>query len=126
MRAVVACCEPQVIPCGLRLWHAANAYDSGDHQDFHHWLGLSLSNTNWAATSSYSADFWGRELSDLPCLRGPNPRFHRAGSPSRGRNDNYLDPAFKVSDASYRVDSRGIGLNTNDDAAQAGCLRTAI
>ena len=28
-------------------------FDSADHNDLHHWLGLSLANTNWTTTYNY-------------------------------------------------------------------------
>jgi YD repeat-containing protein len=81
-------------------------YDSVDHNDVHHWLQLSLINTNWANTTNF--------ISGLLAHRGypidPVPLWFDEGDNNTiafqriwvtltiGAITYYLDPAFKISE----------------------------
>lgn len=74
-------------------------YDSGNQNDLHHWLNLSLSNTNWGYTSNYFSNFLGkRGYSTFSALSDSNTlAFQRVWVTLTLNSTNYyLDPAFKV------------------------------
>jgi RHS repeat-associated protein len=79
-------------------------YDNpdGSHRDLHHWLQLSLNNTNWNYTSNYLVNlfFANRGYPILQFLGDTNTfLFQRTWvTASDGTNNYRLDPAFKVSE----------------------------
>jgi len=77
-------------------------YDSPDHKDLHHWLQLSLTNSNWTYTSNY-LDTLIRVYRGYPAdaaIWGANTfGFQRIWvTLTNGGNTYYLDPSFKVSE----------------------------
>ncbi len=96
-----------------------------NHQDLHHWLGLSLQNTNWNNTLNFFSYLMG--------TRG-NPVWYTFGSDTNtiafqriwvnlnvGGTNYYLDPAFKVSEPVTGVDlTSAMMLNTNKLLSDAG------
>ena len=102
-------------------------YDSSDHNDLHHWLGLSLVNSNWLTTSNYFD--WLLPTRGFPnninyFEAGDNNtiQFHRVWvTLSIGGTNYYLDPAFKVSEPVAGINlSSAMGLDTNALMSAAG------
>jgi RHS repeat-associated protein len=113
-------------------------YDSTNHYDLHHWLGLSLANTNWATTLSYLAYL-------LPTRNYPVYKYYTNGiiytyllaqdmgdsntiavprtlvTLTLGGTNYYLDPAFKISEPVAATNLvTATGLNTNNLLNDAG------
>ena len=104
-------------------------YDSGNQNDLHHWLNLSLANTNWGYTSNYFSNFLGKRgypafsaLSDSNTLA-----FQRVWVTLTLNSTNYyLDPAFKVSvpiTNSFNLAS-AMGFSSNSIMSAAGGTNT--
>ena len=102
-------------------------YDNpdGNQQDLHHWLGLSLLNTNWLNTSNYFAWFLGTRGNPVALLL-PNDTndivFQRLWVTfSMGGTNYYLDPSFKVSEPVTGINlASAMGLNTSNLLTAAG------
>jgi RHS repeat-associated protein len=86
---------------GYQFGLMAIPYDSTNHLDLHHWLGLSLVNTNWTNTYQY--------LGNLFSDRGFAVWDHEGDNNTMvvqriwvtlavGTNSYCLDPAFKISE----------------------------
>ena len=96
-----------------------------NHQDLHHWLGLSFYNTNWSNTTNFFAYF--------TYARG-NPVWFYFPSDTNtiaiqrvwvtltiGGTNYYLDPAFKISEPVTGANlSNAMGLNINTLMTAAG------
>ena len=106
-------------------------YDNpdGSHRDLHHWLQLTLINTNWTATDTFLqnliyirgyptyADFFGDNIFS----------FQRVWVKlTIGANTYYLDPAFKVYEPTTGINlSTASGFNSNALASAASGTDTA-
>jgi len=102
-------------------------YDSPDHQDLHHWLGLNLNNTNWNYTTLY--------LFNLFYVQRGYPTFYYSTNDANtfwfqrvwvtltiGSTNYYLDPAFKVSEPIPGLTNlaAAMGFNSNSLMSAAG------
>ena len=104
----------------------AMPYDASNHVDLHHWLGLSVVNTNWTNTLNYFNTLLGKR--GFPIF-GPVDStttnvlaFHRAWLLlTIGGTNYYLDPAFKVSEPVSGINlASAMGLNTNTLLSNSG------
>ncbi len=99
-------------------------YDSPNHQDLRHWLGLSLLNTNWNNTSNYFSYFFGQRGNAVVALLGDTNTFvfQRVWvTLSLGGTNYYLDPSFKVSEPTNGVNlGSAMGLSSNTLMSAAG------
>jgi len=103
-------------------------YDSADHNDLHHWLGLTLVNTNWSNTTEYFSWLLGTRGYPfyLDVDQTNTLAFHRVWvTLTIGTNTYYLDPAFKVSEPVTGINlPSAMGLSTNDLLTAAGGTAT--
>jgi RHS repeat-associated protein len=107
-------------------------YDSPDHNDLHHWLALSLLNTNWANTTNYLENLLaqrGYPIEQYSVITGTTPGFswftysdtntfafqHVWVTLTVGTNTYYLDPAFKINEPVTNIVNlaSAIGFNSN-------------
>lgn len=104
-------------------------YDSSNHQDIHHWLALTMTNSVWANTITYFTYFLGQrgyrvwfDMGDANTLA-----IQRVWVKVTIADTNYvLDPAFKVSEPISGVNlSTAMGLSTNYFMTNAGGTNTA-
>jgi RHS repeat-associated protein len=93
-------------------------YQTGNHADLRHWLGLTLTNNNWVATSNYLIDLFLNR--GYPCyyfVPGDQNQFvfQRVWvTLTLGSTNYYLDPAFKVSEPIAGMDLGGaMGFSSN-------------
>src|ERR1051326_5854191 len=89
----------------------------GSHRDLHHWLGLSLTNSDWGATHDY-LDYLFKARRAYPIVEynlGTNTfAFQRVWvTLPIGGTTNYLDPAFKVSEPILAVTNLPAAMGTN-------------
>ena len=102
-------------------------YDSADHNDVHHWLGLDLVNTNWLTTSNYfSTLLAGRGYPLFYCIDNTNTlAFPRVWVTLNVNGTNYnLDPAFKISEPVSGIDLP-VAMGYADSASLSNALMTA-
>ena len=109
-------------------------YDSPDHNDLHHWLELSLVNTNWANTTNF--------INNLLNIRGypiyPIPVWFDEGDNNTiafqrvwvtltiGTTTYYLDPAFKISEPVTGINlASAMGFSSNALMSAVGGTNTA-
>ena len=96
----------------------------GSDRDLHHWLQLTLTNSNWLTTSNYLADtiyyrgyptyaaFWGNNVFAFQHVWVILPN---------GSTTNYLDPSFKVYEPVSGINlASAMGFNSNTLASVAG------
>jgi RHS repeat-associated protein len=100
--------------CGLMVL----PYASSDHQDFQHWLGLTLPNTNWITTSNYLGGIMGTRgfFEWLERDHTNTFAFIRTWvTLNLGGTNYYLDPAFKISEPIPGITNlaSAMGLSTN-------------
>jgi RHS repeat-associated protein len=107
-------------------------YDSPDHNDLHHWLALSLLNTNWANTTNYLENLLaqrGYPIEQYSVITGTTPGFswftysdtntfafqHVWVTLTVGTNTYYLDPAFKINEPVTNIVNlaSAMGFNSN-------------
>jgi len=73
-----------------------------NHQDLHHWLGLSFSNTNWSNTQNYFTYLTGTRGNPVWYVFPPDTNtiaLQRIWvTLTLGGTTYYLDPAFKISE----------------------------
>ena len=107
-------------------------YDAtdGTHNDLHHWLGLSLVNTNWTATLDYFSHLFGtRGYPYLGNIYGDNNTLgmQRVWVTLTIGSTNYLlDPAFKVSEPTNGINlASAMGFSSNAVMTAAGGTDTA-
>ena len=112
---------------GYQFGYLQMPYDSSDHQDVHHWLGLSVQNTNFNGTTLNYFNYllgsrgfygpWGHFTGDTNTLILPRIWINLAVS---GTN-YYLDPAFKVSEPVSGINlGSAMGLNVTNLTNSAG------
>ncbi len=110
-------------------------YDSADHNDLHHWLGLSLVNTNWTNTTNFFANLFnvrGYPIDPIPLWfdEGDNNTiaFQRVWvTLTIGVTTYYLDPAFKISEPVTGINlasAMGFSSNAVMTAVGAGATNT--
>lgn len=77
-------------------------YDSPDHKDLHHWLQLSVTNSNWGTTSNYLDNLirvYRGYPADAAIWDTNTFAFQRTWVVlTNGSTVYYLDPSFKVSE----------------------------
>lgn len=100
-------------------------YDSADHKDLHHWLQLSLSNTNWNYTSNYLNEliYWYRGYPARAAIWDTNTfAFQRVWVVlTNGASVYYLDPSFKVSEPISGINLQtATGFNSTNLLSAAG------
>ena len=112
-------------------------YDSPDHNDLHHWLALSLVNTNWTNTTNYLGKLLAQRgypiMQNYSFLSTPAVSwFDEDGSNTlafqhvwvtitTGAVTNYFDPAFKISEPIVGTSlSTTMGLTSNTLMTVAG------
>jgi RHS repeat-associated protein len=96
-----------------------------NHQDFHHWWGLSLQNTNWTSTRNLLGHILGsRGYSAPETDLGDSNRttLQRIWvTLSYGGTNYYLDPSFKVSEPVAGINlASAMGFNSNTLMTAAG------
>jgi hypothetical protein len=96
----------------------------GNDNDLHHWLQLTLSDTNWLNTSNYLGDLiYYRGYPTYAAFFGSNVfSFQREWiNLTIGSTNYYLDPAFKVSQPVTGINlSSAMGLSSNTLATVSG------
>ncbi len=106
-------------------------YDATNHQDLHHWLGLTLNNTNWSNTTLY--------LYNLFYVERHYPTMYYSSTDTNtfwfqrvwvtltiGSTNYYLDPAFKVSEPISGINlSSAMGFSSNSVMSAAAGTDTA-
>ncbi len=102
-------------------------YDNpdGSHRDLHHWLQLTLSNTNWSYTSNYldTLIYYYRGYPDDAAKWGTNTfAFQRIWvTLTIGSTTYYLDPAFKVYEPISGINlTNAMGFTSNSLMSVAG------
>ena len=104
-------------------------YESSDHVDVRHWLGLSLINTNAGVTQDYFSYILGsRGYPYLSFSGGTNSvAFHRVWvKVAIDGTDYYLDPAFKITEPVAGIDlPTAMGFGSNALMTAAGGTVTA-
>ena len=100
-------------------------YESTNHMDFKHWLGLSKPNTNWIKTIIYTSNLNGSRGFPLTAeVQQETNDFvmHRVWVQLTWNGTVYsLDPAFKVYEPMEGINlATAIGLNTNELMTAAG------
>lgn len=110
---------------GYQFGYLQIPYDSPNHQDVHHWLQLSLQNTNfYADTVNYFSYLFGsRGFSKTWTYTDTNtivfPRIWV--TLTMGGTNYYLDPAFKISEPVTGANlGSAMGLNTGTLLTAAG------
>lgn len=104
-------------------------YESTDHRDLRHWVGLTKPNTNWTETKDLVFSLFdsrGFPYSDYFNDSTNDFIFHRVWVNLNWGGTNYaLDPAFKVSEPVAGINlTTAMGLNTNDLMTAAGGIST--
>jgi RHS repeat-associated protein len=102
-------------------------YDNpdGSHRDLHHWLQLTLTNSNFNTTSNYlnTLIYQDRGYPDDSAKFGTNTfAFQRIWvTLTTGTNTYYLDPAFKVSELTTGINlTNAMGFSSNALMSAAG------
>ena len=101
-------------------------YDNtdGSHRDLHHWLKLTLTNTNWATTDNYLANLiYYRGYPTYADFFGDNVfAFQRVWvTLTIGSTTYYLDPAFKVYEPVAGINlSSAMGFSSNTLSSVSG------
>jgi RHS repeat-associated protein len=104
-------------------------YEAVDSRDMRRWLGLSLPNTNWTATTDLMGRYFGGRGFPIAYQVTSDHSFvfHRVWVklPIGGTN-YYLDPGFKISEPIKTLTlSTAMGLSTSDLLTAAGGTVTA-
>ena len=113
---------------GYQFGYMKIPYDNPDGtlRDLHHWLGLSMLNTNWINTSNFFGWFQGTRGFSAPTILFSNDTNHigiqRLWVTFANNGTNYyLDPSFKVSVPVTNINlSSAMGLNTSTLLSNAG------
>ena len=106
------------------------AYDSNDHQDFHHWVRTKQANNVWTNTynlaSTIFSGYGGYPLFDSISGDDNNLIFHHVWVQLTLNGTNYLlDPSFKVSEPIAGLDLHSIiGVNSNNLYTAAAGIST--
>ena len=117
---------------GYQFGYMKIPYDNPDGtlRDLHHWLGLSLLNTNWTNTTTFFGWFLGTRGYGAPFYTFPGDTndiaFQRLWVTFANNGViYYLDPSFKVSEPIPGINlSSAMGLNTGTLLTNAGGTNT--
>ncbi len=105
-------------------------YESDDHRDLRHWIGLTKTNTNWTETRLLVFSLFeqqGFPYTDYFVNSTNDFLFHRVWvSLTTGGTNYLLDPAFKITERVSGIDvATAMGLNTSQlMSAAAGTSTT--
>jgi RHS repeat-associated protein len=97
---------------------------TGNNNDFHHWLNLGFSNTNWTNTVNYLSSLFYKRGYPAIINYGDNNTFlfQRVWvTLVTGSVTNLLDPAFKITEPITGINlSSAMGFNSNSIMSSAG------